>query len=171
MIFTNLTGAGLYMQCCHREVAPGEQFIVPWLSVRDNRAVRAAMNNGALAWESEPGEPNVPGSPKLPTREERAAAEAKARAESAEKERLAASELQKRMTADDDAVRANMKRMGRFDVPQLKPRRAIVKAAIREKPVTEADVISDGKPKSLADIARHNRAVRTLGQGAAAAAK
>ena len=176
MIFTNLTGAGLYMQCCHREVAPGEQFIVPWLEVRENRAVRLAMNNGALAWESEPGEPLVPGSPVLPTAKELAAAKARREAEAKAKARREAEERKARMEADDRAVKANMARMGRFDVPQLKPRTKVAGTVSREKPITRDDVIADGKPRSLADIVRHNKAVRTFkddgaGSGAGAVAK
>ena len=167
MKFTNLTRAGMYMQCCHREVAPGETFIVPWLAAKGNRAVRLAMNSGALAWESEEGEPHVPGSPAVPTEAQRKAEELKR----AEHRRAKAAESAKRLDAqrkaDDAAVKANMARMGSFDVPQVKSYKKVQAAASREKPISREDVISDDKPRSLADIIRHNRAVRTFGAGKA----
>ena len=163
MIFTNLTRASMYMQCCHREVPPGGNFIVPWYSVKENRAVRCAMNNGALAWESEEGEPEVPGSPVLPSKAERAKQERKRRAARKAAEAESNKRREAKMKSDDEAVKANMARMGNFDVPQVKPRRKADSVAKREKPITREDVIADDKPKSLADIVRHNRAVKAFG--------
>ena len=169
MIFTNVTCAGIYMQCCHREVAPGESFVAPWLEVRENRAVRLAMADGALAWESEDGEPFIEGSAKLPSAAERE--KAKRRRDDDRKARKAeeASELRDRRRRDDEAVKANMARMGSFNVPKLSPRLAPRKRVSYEKPITREDVISDGKPKSLSDIMRHNRAVKRFGGGEGAA--
>lgn len=161
MIFTNVTGAGIYMQCCHREVAPGGSFVIPWLDVREDRAVRVAMRAGALAWKSEKGEPEVPGSPSERVaelearRRERVEAESKAEAE-------AGAEAARRREADDAAVRENMSKMGNFDVPQVKPRKRVEAAVSREKPITRDDVISGDRPKSLSDIVRHNRAVKAF---------
>ena len=167
MIFTYLTRADMYMQCVHRSVAPGERFIVPWLEVRENRAVRMAMNNGALAWESQDGEPHIPGSAVLPTAGERAESERRtqeARKAAAEK---AERKLEERRRADDEAVKANMARMGHFKVPGAGARAKVAPVARAEKPVTREDLIADDRPKSLADIVRHNRAVKAFGAGQA----
>ena len=163
MKFTNLTRAGMYMQCCHREVAPGESFIVPWLSVKDNRPVRLAMRNGALAWESEDGEPTVPGSAALPSEAERARIADRRKAERKAREAKEADRMNRQRKADDESVKANMARMGNFDVPQVREYGKPKAVRSGDKPVTRADVISGDKPKSLADIVRHNRAVKAFG--------
>lgn len=163
MIFTNITRSSMYMQCCHREVPSGGSFIVPWFRVKDNRAVRCAMRNGDLAWQSMAGEPEVPGSPVLPTKAERAKQERRRKAAKKAAEAESRKRREAKMKSDDEAVKANMARMGNFNVPQVKPRRKADAVAKREKPITREDVISDDKPKSLADIVRHNRAVKAFG--------
>lgn len=162
MTFTNITRAGLYMQCVHREVAPGETFIVPWLEARENRALRAAMNNRAVAWESQEGEPEVPGSVKLPTAEERAQHAKELAEKRAAAKAEAARKLREQQARDDRGVKANMARMGRFNVPDTRLQLKKVEAVATERPITRADIIADDKPKSLADIVRHNRAVRIV---------
>lgn len=147
MKFTNVSGHSIYMQCCHREVAHLGTFSVPWLQGRDDRGLRAAMNAGALAWASEHDEPVVPGSPAVPKRRP------------VPKKPDARAELQRERT-HNEALKENMSRMGRFAVPQLKPRTVKAKTVSTEKPVTAADVIRAGAPKSLADIQRHNKAIR-----------
>ena len=147
MKFTNVSGHSLYMQCCHREVTHLGTFSVPWLQGRTDRGLRMAMRAGALAWESERDEPIMPGSPKIPKRKP------------APKQPDASAELQ-RERANNEALRRNMSRMGQFDLPQLKPRNVKAKTVSTEKPVTAADVIRNGAPKSLADIQRHNKAIR-----------
>lgn len=163
MKFTNLTRRGLYFTCCHREVEPGGSFELPWLAARDDRAVRAAMADGAVGWESQGDEPEVPGSPHVPTQAELAEAEAKREAEAEAKREADERAMRRRMAEDDAGVRANMARMGHFKVPGPVPRRAPERAAAKERPVTKADIIVDGRPRSLADVMRHNRAVRQLG--------
>ena len=166
MTFTNITKGGIYLQCCHREVEPGGTFTVPWLRGRTDRGLRAAMASGVLAWESGKDEPEVPGSPRLRTPEERAKlAYWKKRAADAKRE-AEEKALREKMRADDEGVKANMARMGRFDLPKPVPRRAPERAAARERPVTRADIIVDRKPASLADVVRHNRAVQALGADA-----
>ena len=167
MKFTNLTRAGMYMQCCHREVEPGGTFIVPWLAAKSNRALRLAMNNGAVAWESEDGEPHIPGSPAVQTEEQRKAAELKRAERRRAKAADAAKRLEAQRRADDEAVKANMARMGNFNVPQVKSYKKVQSVASREKPISREDVISGDKPRSLADIVRHNRAVKAFGTGKA----
>lgn len=147
MKFTNISGRAIYMQCCHREVAHLGTFSVPWLQGRKDRGLRMAMTTGALAWASEKDEPVVPGSPKVPKRKP------------APKQPDARAEL-KREQANNEALKRNMSRMGQFAVPQLKPRSVKAKTVSTEKPVTAADVIRTGTPKSLADIQRHNKAIR-----------
>lgn len=159
MVFTNISGKGMYLTCCHREIAPGSSFVVPWHKVNRDRAVRSAMNAGALAWESSAGDPDIPGSPPIPdpsVAEKAAAAREASRAAAAER-------VSRKMAEDDREVKANMARMGNFDVPVLSRRATKVEAVVREDPVTEADVIAEGdKPLSLEGIRRHNRAVRAL---------
>lgn len=162
MKFTNVTHRGLYFQCCHREVEPGGSFFAPWLSARHDRAVRSAMADGSLAWESGNGEPHVPGSRKLPTAQERDAALARRKAEAAERRRADEEAMQRRMAEDNAGVSANMARMGHFDVPKPIPRRAPAQAVAAERPVTREDIIRDDRPQSLAAIVRHNRAIRIV---------
>lgn len=165
MKFTNLTRRGLYFGCCHREVEPGGSFELPWLVAQSDRAVRAAMADKVIGWESQGDEPEIPGSPHVPTEAEKA--EAKAKREAAAKAKREAEEaaMRKRMADDEAGMKANMARMGNFKVPGPVPRRAPERAAAKERPVTKADIIADGKPKSLADVMRHNRAVKQLGSG------
>ena len=171
MKFTNMTRAGLYFTSCHREVAPGESFELSWLEAKGDRAIRAAMRDGAVAWESGKDEPHVPGSA-TPPGAATAAEQAAARQEEAARRRADAARVQARQAADDRALKEHMSRMGKFKVPGPIPRRAPERPGAREKPVTAADIISDGKPKSLADVIRHNRAVRLVqAQEAAKAAK
>ena len=166
MTFTNISRRDLYMQCCHRVVSPGESFSLPWADAEGSRGVRAAMADGALAWEPDPGEPDIPGSPAVPERltPEGAKARSKARAEAkARDDEAKAKALAERMKAADEGVKANMARMGHFDVPTLSPRLPPRKAAREEPPPSRDDVISEGDaPKSLADIVRHNRAVKSF---------
>jgi len=163
MVFTNVSEAGIYLQCCHREVEPGGTFYVPWLKASHDRGLVAAMQSGNLAWTSEKDEPTVPGSPAPDRLEKKRAAQRKAASAKAEAEAAAVRQQEAEQTA---AQKANMTRMGRFDVPQL-TRYEKVKAVRTEKPVTAADVIAgDSGPKSLADIRRHNKAVKTLGRKA-----
>lgn len=162
MKFTNVTRAGLYFTCCHREVEPGGSFEVPWLAAREDRAVRRAMADGSVAWEPRGDEPRIPGSPKAPTAAQKAAmARARKEAES-EASRRQAEQVRARMAADEEAVKRNMANMGRFDVPGPIPRRQPSRAVASEKPVTSADIISDGSPRSLAEAMRHNRAVKLM---------
>lgn len=159
MRFTNLSARGRYFQCCHREVAPLGSFSLPWADVRADRAVRAAMSAGVLAWESEGGDPFVEGSPEVPRRDPGA----EARAEEARA--AAAREVEERRERDNRAVAENMARMGRFDVPSVAPYTGAERREVAEAPATEADVIP-GAPRSLADIRRHNMAVRRFGRAA-----
>jgi len=161
--FTNLTRRGLYFGCCHREVEPGGSFEVPWLAAKEDRAVRAAMADGAIGWESRGDEPEVPGSPHVPTKAELAEAKARREAEAKAKREADEKAVRKRMAEDEAGMKANMARMGNFKVPGPVPRRAPERAAAKERPITKADIISDGRPRSLADVMRHNRAVRQLG--------
>lgn len=170
MKFTNMTRAGIYFTGCHREVAPGESFYVPWLAAQNDRAIRAAMRDGAVAWESEGDEPHVPGSAVPPSAEARAAATAKAKAEAAAQRRVDAAKARARRDADNEAVGRQMAHMGKFKVPGPIPLRQPERAGVGEKPITAADIISSGKPQSLADVIRHNRAVRLV-QAQEAAAK
>lgn len=170
MKFTNITRAGMYFTCCHREVAPGESFYAPWLTVRNDRAVRTAMREGVVAWESGKGEPAVPGSPKIPSAEVRAAQAAARKAEAAAQRRVDAAKAKARQDADNKAVGEQMARMGTFKVPGPIPLRQPERVGERERPITAADIISNGKPQSLADVIRHNRAVRLV-QAQEAAAK
>ena len=171
MKFTNMTCRGLYFRCCHREVEPGGSFELPWLAAKDDRAVRAAMADRAIGWESQGDEPEVPGSPHVPTRAELAAAKAKREAEAKAKREADEKAMRKRMAEDEAGMRANMARMGNFKVPGPVPRRAPERAAAKERPITKADIIADGKPRSLADVMRHNRAVKQLGAGMQAGSK
>ena len=162
MTFTNMTRAGLYFTCCHREVEPGGSFEIPWPEVKDNRAIRFAMRDGSLGWVSGNGEPHIPGSAHVPTAEELAEKAAKEKAEAEERRKAEEAELAKRMAETDAAVKANMARMGHFDMPKRIPRRQPARAKADEKPITKADIITDGAPKSLADVMRHNRAVQAV---------
>ena len=162
MTFTNMTGAGLYFACCHREVEPGGSFEVPWSAAKDNRAIRFAMRDGSLGWVSGEGEPDIPGSPRVPTAEELAERAAKAEAEAEERRKAEADRLAKRMAETDEAVKANMARMGHFDMPKRIPRRQPARSKADEKPITRADIITEGAPKSLADAMRHNKAVQAV---------
>lgn len=157
MTFTNISGIALYLTCCHREVEPAGTFSVPWESAKRDRALRAAMNDGRLAWREDAGEAKVPRSPRVPDFNARAkaarAAQAKAQAEADAKTAAEKAEAER-------AVQANMARRGRYDVPQPVKREVQAKRVATEKPVTRADVITSGKPKSLADIRRHNKAVQ-----------
>lgn len=172
MKFTNITRAGMYFTCCHREVAPGESFYAPWLTARNDRAVRTAMREGVVAWESGKGEPEVPGSPRIPSAEARAAQAAAHKAEAAAQRRVDAARAKARRDADNKAVGEQMARMGKFKVPGPIPLRQPERVGERERPITAADIISSGKPQSLADVIRHNRAVRLVQtQEAAARAK
>ena len=160
MKFTNISPAGVYLQCCHREVDPGDSFSVPWGEFHDNRALREAMRAGVLAWESEKDEPHVPGSVKLPSDAERSAErDRKAKAKAADDKRKQ-EELAARKARDDEAVKRNMARMGKFNVPQVTPFKRVSEAVSKEAPITKADVIADDKPTSLASIRRHNKAVK-----------
>ena len=150
MTFTNVTRRGLYFACCHREVEPGGSFTVPWFKVRRDRAIRAAMNEKAVAWTSGKDEPTIAGSPRIP------APKVKAMAVDT------GAKIREQKAKDDAAVRANMAKSGTYDVPQLKPREVRSRKVVTEKPVTQADIIATGKPKSLADIRRHNVAVHTF---------
>ena len=170
MRFTNITRAGMYFTCCHREVAPGESFYAQWLTVRNDRAVRTAMREGVVAWESGKGEPQVPGSPKIPSTEVRAAQAAARKAKAAAQRRVDAARTKAQRDADNEAVGRQMANMGKFKVPGPIPLRQPERVGEREKPITAADIISNGKPQSLADVIRHNRAVRLV-QAQEAAAK
>lgn len=159
MTFTNISSSGIYLTCCHREVAPQGTFSVPWESARRDRGLRAAMNAGVLAWRSDAGEAGVPGSPPVPD------FDAARRAREAEEARAAAEESRRVREAEaaaDRDVKANMSRRGRYDVPQPVKREAKSHRVRTEKPVTREDVIRD-RPKSLDDIRRHNRAVHRFG--------
>lgn len=173
MKFTNITRAGMYFTCCHREVAPGESFYAPWATVRNDRAVRTAMQEGVVAWESGKDEPEVPGSPKIPSAEVRAVQAAARKAEAAAQRRVDAAKAKARRDADNKAVGEQMARMGKFEVPGPIPLRQPERVGERERPITAADIISEGKPQSLADVIRHNRAVRLVQvqEAAARAAK
>ena len=160
MTFTNMTCAGLYFTCCHREVEPGGSFEIPWPEAKDNRAIRFAMRDGSLGWVSGRDEPHIPGSAHVPTAEELAEKAAKAQAEAEERRKAEEAALAKRMADTDAAVKANMARMGRFDMPKRIPRRQPARGKAKEKPITRADIITEGAPKSLAEAMRHNRAVQ-----------
>jgi len=168
--FTNMTRAGIYFTSCHREVAPGESFYAPWLQAQDDRAIRAAMRDGAVAWESEGDEPHVPGSAVPPSAEVKAAAKAKTEAAARKARAEAAAKARAVQDADNEAVGRQMANMGKFKVPGPIPLRQPERAGVGEKPITAADIISEGKPQSLADVIRHNRAVRLV-QAQEAAAK
>jgi hypothetical protein len=152
----------MYFRCCGREVEPGGTFYAPWLSAKHDRAVRAAMRDGVLAWEPGKGEPDVPGSPVVPSERERA--EARKRAEDEAEKRRAEEEraMQERMKRDNEAVSRNMANMGNFDMPKPIPRRAPTRAVAADRPVTGADIIQDDRPRSLAAIVRHNRAIKVV---------
>jgi len=170
--FTNITRAGMYFTCCHREVAPGESFYAPWPTVRNDRAVRTAMQEGVVAWESGKDEPEVPGSPRIPSAEARAAQAAARKAKEAAQHRADAARAKAQRDADNKAVGEQMARMGTFKVPGPIPLRQPERVGERERPITAADIISSGKPQSLADVIRHNRAVRLVqAQAQEAAAK
>ena len=155
MTFVNISGAGLYFTCCHREVRPGDTFYVPWLEGKNDRGLRTAMRAGVLAWRPGKDEPEVPGSPAMPDLKAAAKAKADAKAkEAAEK----AKKIREQKARDDAGIAANMARMGEFAVPDTSPRKTGAKARQVEKPVTDADIIK-GRPKSLEAIKRHNRAV------------
>jgi len=160
----------MYFTCCHREVAPGESFYAPWPTVRNDRAVRTAMQEGVVAWESGKDEPEIPGSPKIPSAEARAVQAAARKAEAAAQRRVDAAKARARQDADNEAVGRQMANMGKFKVPGPIPLRQPERTGVGEKPITAADIISDGKPQSLADVIRHNRAVRLV-QAQEAAAK
>lgn len=168
MTFTNMTRAGLYFTCCHREVEPGGSFEIPWPEVKDDRAIRFAMRDGSLGWVSGKDEPHIPGSAHVPTAEELAEKAAKDQAEAEERRKAEEAALAKRMAETDEAVKANMARMGHFDMPKRIPRRQPARDKAAEKPITKADIITDGAPKSLADAMRHNRAVRAANAANAA---
>lgn len=163
MTFTNVTEGGMYFRCCHREVEPGGTFVVPWLVAKDDRAVRAAMADGVLAWTSGKDEPEVPGSPRLRTPEERAKLEAWKRRAADAKREAEEKTVREKMRADEEGMKANMARMGHFDMPKTVVRRTPERASAKERPVTKADIIVDRKPMSLADVMRHNKAVQILG--------
>ncbi len=158
MLFTVLSPGGAYFACCHREVAPLGTFSLPWRDARGDRAVRAAMAAGALAWEPEAGDPAVPGSPAVPRPDPAEALR------EAERREAAAREVAERRDRDDRLVSENMARMGRFDVPSAAPYAGAARRDAAEAPATEDDVIA-GAPRSLADIRRHNMAVRRFGRG------
>lgn len=162
MTFTNITRAGVYLQCCHREVEPGGSFTVSWDRVRGDRGLRMAMNSGALAWKADAGDGDIPESPRFRDVKGAMAAVKKAAAAAAEKK---AAEIAARQEADNEAVMRNMSSMGSFAVPQPIRREVRTAAVVTEKPVTRDDVISGEKPRSLADIRRHNRAVKEFGDG------
>lgn len=128
------------------------------------------MADKVIGWESQGDEPEVPGSPHVPTAEEIAEAKAKREAEAKAKREADEKAMRKRMAEDEAGMKANMARMGNFKVPGPVPRRAPERAVARERPVTRADIIADGKPKSLADVMRHNKAVKQLGAGLRAGA-
>lgn len=160
MKFTNMTRAGIYFTCCHREVAPGDSFFVPWLVAQRDRALLAAMSDGVVAWESGKDEPHVPGSRRAPTESEKSAMAAKARAASERAAKARDAEVKARVAKDDAGVREHMSRMGEFKVPGPIPRRTPERRRAGERPITTADIITTGKPRSLADIVRHNKAVQ-----------
>ena len=155
MTFVNISGAGLYFTCCHREVRPGETFYVPWLEGKNDRGLRTAMRAGVLAWRPGKDEPEVPGSPAMPDLKAAAKANADAKAK-ADAER--AKKVREQQARDDAGIAANMAKMGDFAVPDTSPRKTGAKARQVEKPVTDADIIK-GRPQSLEAIKRHNRAV------------
>lgn len=157
MLFTNLSAQGRYFQCCHREVRPLGTFSAPWGDVERDRAVRGAMSMGLLAWESERGEPFVEGSPAVPKPDPDAEATVLASREAKVRE------VELRRERDNREVSENMARMGSFDVPSMAPYTGAEHRDVEEAPVTEADVIP-AAPKSLADIRRHNMAVRKFGK-------
>lgn len=162
MKFTNMSSAGVYFTCCHREVEPGGSFDVPWLEAQNNRAVRAAMADGTLAWESSGDEPVIPGSAHVPTAAEKAKAEAMKKAEEEARMKSEAEALRRRKAADAKALKENMARMGKFKVPGPIPHRTPERAGVKDRPITKADIISNGKPQSLADVMRHNKAVKLV---------
>ena len=162
MKFTNITRAGMYFRCCGREVEPGGTFYAPWLSAKHDRAVRAAMRDGVLAWEPGKGEPDVPGSPVVPSERERAEARKRAEAEARKRRAEEEREMQERIERDNEAVSRNMANMGHFDMPKPIPRRAPSRTVAVDRPVTGADIIQDDRPRSLAAIVRHNRAIKVV---------
>lgn len=156
MTFTNITGVGFYLQCCHRAVEPGGSFQLPWEAARRDRGLRAAMNAGRLAWEEGPDEAEVPGSPALPDFRAIAQAEADRAAKLAEAE---AARVAAKKSADAAGIAANMANMGRFDVPVPVKREVRARQVATERPVTPADILGAGaKPVSLEALRRHNKA-------------
>ena len=161
--FVNVSGVAFYLRCCHRSVEPGGSFSVPWESVRRDRALRAAMGCGRLAWAAGPGEAEVPGSPEVP---DFAAAERR-RSEEEAAARRSAEEREARLRAEHDrAVSANMANMGRFDVPEPVRREVRARAVEETRPVTDADILAPGsRPGSLEALRRHNLASRRGSSG------
>lgn len=158
MTFTNIAAVGFYLQCCHREVEPGGSFRVPWERARTDRGLRMAMNAGQLAWREDRGEAKVPGSPRIPNRARAVAALGVSEASAA-----TAAAVRAHRAKADAGVKANQANAGRYDIPQEVKREVRTKAVETEKPVTRADLITDGRPKSLADIRKHNKAVHAFG--------
>ena len=155
MTFTNVSGAGFYLQCCHRTVESGGSFSLPWERCRRDRGLRAAMQSGCLAWVPSEGEPKVPGSPAVP---DFAGARRRAAARAAAKEASERAKVAALKEEHSRGVSENMARMGNFDVPVLKKRDVVSRAVETEKPITEGDLLTEG-PKSLEALRRHNRAV------------
>lgn len=163
MTFTNITGVGFYLQCCHRAVEPGGSFQLPWETARNDRGLRAAMNAGRLAWQEGPDEVKVPGSPKVPDFKAIAKAKADRAAKMAEAE---AARIAAKKAADAAGIAANMANMGHFDVPVPVKREVRARQVDTEKPVTKADILVDGaKPVSLEALRRHNKATRQSKDG------
>lgn len=156
MVFVNISGRGLYMQCCHREVEPGGSFTVSWESVKHNRAVRAAMSAGALSWSPSSGEPAVPGSPSVPSP---AVPEA---------HKVSAASVDKAPSNPDEPSSGDfgrhMRNLGKFKANTITPRVSRSERVASEDPLTEADIITD-VPLSLDAIRRHNAAVHKFGAG------
>lgn len=160
MTFTNIAAVGFYLQCCHREVEPGGSFRVPWARARTDRGLRMAMNAGQLAWREDKGEAKVPGSPRIPsTAIGKAVALGVSEASAAAK----AAAVRAHRAKADAGVKANQANAGRYDIPQEVRREIRTQAVETEKPVTREDIITDDKPKSLADIRKHNKAVHAFG--------
>ena len=163
MTFVNVSGTAFYLRCCHRSVEPGGSFSVPWESVRRDRALRAAMGCGRLAWAAGPGEADVPGSPKVP---DFAAAERRRSEEAAAARRSAAEREAGLRAAHDRGVSENMANMGRFDVPEPVRREVRARAVEEARPVTDADILAPGsRPGSLEALRRHNLASRRGSSG------